>query len=446
MMNSIRARLIVVLILAMGGVWSIGVLWSYHSTRGQIEQVLDARLMESARMVSSMVSARSVDMSGGAGMSPWQAGEGYSRQLSCQIWRLDGTLMSSSDNAPLETMNDHQEGFGERELNGEVWRSYAIYNEDAGVRVLVGDKVEFRAHLIGDVVRGLLFPLLLVLPVIGGLIWWAVSRGLRPLERMASSLAGRDATRLEPLVAAGAPSELRPPIAALNALLTRVEQARDHERAFTSYAAHELKTPLAGLKTQAQIAIASDDPAIKEHALGQILRGVDRTDRLVRQLLDLAKVDMAEPQSAPGNTDINDVLADVLNDLGTLAQTRSVTVSIASAASIRLDRNKADLLHLALRNTIENAILVSNAGDQVVVSMDDSTEGFSITVSDCGPGMSDDEIATATARFYRGPHGSEMGSGLGLAIVEAVTRRLEGQLRFLPNTSKGLSVQLSAPA
>ena len=443
-MNSIRAGLIVALIAAVGAVWIAGVLWSYHSTQAQIEKVLDSRLMESARMVSSMMGERPTTFAASSNRSSiFQEGEGYSRQLTCQIWTLEGDLVSSSDNAPPESLAGSTEGFVEREIDGELWRSYTLINHDAGIRVTVGDKVDFRNNLIADVIKGLLLPLLLIMPVIGGLIWWSVSRGLKPLKKMADALSGRDASNLQPLHAAGVPTELVPPVTALNALLERVERARTHERSFTAYAAHELKTPLAGVKTQAQIALASKNEQIREKALSQILRGVDRTDHLVRQLLDLARIDIPETEVPVSTFPLSNVAREVTEDLLPLQTHRGVVVDLDIEQPDPPISTNSELLRLALRNVIENAILVSSPGQKVTVKLGAKEGKMYAAVVDEGPGMSADELSNATTRFYRGKNGAERGSGLGLSIVEAAMAKLGGSLTMQNRPQAGFEVELS---
>src|SRR5690606_33373767 len=180
------------------------------------------------------------------------------------------------------------------EIDGERWRVYAVVNPSLGVRVLVGDSLEIRERLIGDVIKGLLLPAIVIFPVLAALIWLSVGRGLAPLTRIAEGLAGRSALELHPVEDGSVPREVRPVIRAMNSLFGRVAEARDRERSFTAYAAHELKTPLAGLKTQAQIALRTDDPNVKRDALSHISTSVDRTSRMVRQLIDLAAVDAAQ--------------------------------------------------------------------------------------------------------------------------------------------------------
>lgn len=305
MMRSIRLRLFVILLASTGAVWLLAVLWTYFSVQHQVEKVLDARLTEAARMVSSLITDHHIDVAAAVNAATatdvplsFETEQGdYRRQLSCQIWSLEGQLVSRSESAPRISLSDHQDGFSETLVDGARWRVYAVVNPTLNVRVLVGDSLEIRDRLVADVVKGQLFPAVAILPVLALLIWLSVAQGLRPLNRIASLIAGRSADELHAIGETRAPSEIKPLLTSLNSLFRRVEEARDREKTFIAYAAHELKTPLAGLKTQAQVALRSEDKNVRAKALSQISKSVDRTGRLVRQLIDMASVDSADRRS-----------------------------------------------------------------------------------------------------------------------------------------------------
>ena len=287
-MISLRRRLFLILLVATGVIWLSAVIWIYQVSRAEVEHVLDTRLQEAARMVDSLVAdhmpasvAESVVIPGGEPTS-------YERQLSCQIWSLEGRLIARSAGAPVEQLAGPAPGFSERVVDGERWRIFTVDDAEKGVRVMIGDRLGLRDQLIADLIKGLLWPTLLVAPLLGLLIWVSLGRGLRPLGDITAALKARDAEDMRPIDASHAPEEIRPLANALNALFAKVEAARQQEREVTAFAAHELKTPLAGLKTQTQIALATSDDEIRNGALRQILSSVDRTTRLVRQLLVLA--------------------------------------------------------------------------------------------------------------------------------------------------------------
>ncbi len=450
-MTSIRIRLIAILLMTTGAVWCCAVFWTYLSTQHQLERVLDARLTEAARMVSSLITdhhievAAAVDAVAASDARPEFAAAqtGYNRQLSCQIWSLQGQLISRSESAPAVSLAGHAKGYEDTVINGERWRVYAVVNPALGVRVLVGDSLDMRGKLVGDVIKGQLIPALAIIPVLAALIWFSVDRGLAPLSRVAGTLSGRSADALQPVEESGAPREVRPLLNSLNALFQRVSAAREREKTFIAYAAHELKTPLAGLKTQAQVALKSDDDAIRNAALRHISTSVDRTGRLVRQLIDMAAVDSADASRMAGKASIPDVLTDVRADLDSLRTARTVTIKAhveVAREPVVYDRM---LLALALKNILENAILYAPAGSDVAVSVRREGNELHIEVADPGPGMTPEEAEHLMGRFNRGRHDGK-GTGLGLAIVDMAVRKLNGRLS-LEKRAKNFVAEITLP-
>lgn len=426
-MNSLRFRLFLILVAATGFVWLCAVGWIYFGSRNKVEHVLDTRLQEAARMVSSLVTNGDIASAGRNGTLPTLEPASYERQLSCQIWSLDGHLVAKSSGAPGSSLTDSPSGFSERVVEGETWRVYAIEDRAKGVRVLVGDRLGLREQLVKDLIKGLVAPAILIAPLLGFLIWASLGRGLLPLSLIAGELQRRGADDMSPVDAGHAPREVRPLAEALNALFGKVEAARRHEREITAFAAHELRTPLAGLKIQAQVAIAAADPGIREAALRQITSAVDRTTRLIRQLLAVSRLDAGSTEEAQAIDDVGDVVREIVEATGTAEQ--NVTIEIDPALH-QLDlRANRELLILALRNLHENAVLHMPDGGKVHWGFTRSRRGGAVLfVEDEGPGIPEDELSIVNQRFFRGRHKSASGSGLGLAIVELALRQIGARL------------------
>ncbi|MDT8853733.1 ATP-binding protein [Paracoccaceae bacterium Fryx2] len=447
-MISMRARLFLILLVATGALWLSAILWIQHSTRAEVERVLDARLSEAGRMVSSLISDHRVDVAQAAVMvqpEPFTEPADYVHQLSCQIWALDGTLVGQSGSAPEQPLTQGDAGFSQSIVDGVEWRVYSVVNEDLGVRVMIGDSMRVRDRLVNDVTAGLLLPAALIIPLLAGLIWIGVGRGLVPLDRMAQALAARPATDLSPLPDAPVPREIRPMTAALNGLFRRVSAAREHERSFTAFAAHELKTPLAGLKTQAQIAAMAPDEATRRTALARLERGVNRTDRMVRQLLDMATVEAEAESREHPPVSLAGVIAEVADDLAPLAQGRAQHIVQDAGAGCPLLTGNRFLVSAALRNLIENALQASPDGQEVRVSLRHEGAAWVCAVQDRGPGIAAADRARVTDRFYRGAGTQADGSGLGLAIVAAAMERIGGTLRLAPREGGGEMAELVLP-
>lgn len=426
-MTSLKRRLVLILLAATGVIWLCATGWIYASSRSELEHVLDTRLQEAARMVHSLVAGGNIAAAEAVAQATAPPEAGYERQLSCQIWSLDGRLVAKSGGAPEEALAGPAEGFSERTVNGEPWRVYTILDPDKGVRVMVGDRIGLRDRLVRDLVAGLLAPVIFIVPLLGLLIWISVGRGLAPLHAVAGDIAARDGEDMRPVAPASAPAEIRPLLEAINGLFAKVEAARRQERDVTAFAAHELRTPLAGLKTQAQIALAAHDAPTREGALRQILVSVDRTTRLVRQLLALAKLEGTPSPSleAPGETEAGALLRDIVRQTSKPATAHVVVDHALDGVKLKGDR---EALHLMLRNLHENAVehTVEHAAGGGTISWRPCAGG--LCVEDEGPGIPEDELPLVTRRFYRGRSRSGAGSGLGLTIATMAAARAGARL------------------
>lgn len=442
-MMSLRTRLFLILVAATGLIWLFAIGWIYVGTRHEVEGVLDARLQEAARMVASLVPTKGV-ATPEASHDALAGVPIYERQLSCQIWSLDGRLVARSSGAPSSRLSDTERGFSERDIDGETWRVFTVEDADKGIRVLVGDRLGIREHLVADIIKGLLAPTLLIVPLLGFLIWSSLASGLRPLRALANELQTRGADDMSPVRAGRAPAEILPMVAALNGLFEKVERARRHEREITAFAAHELRTPLAGLRTQAQVAIGASDPAARELALRQILVAVDRTTRLVRQLLAMANLDARHDARCDAIVNLGCAIDEIV---ATVPGRDRIRVEVDPALNETTVTANAELLTLALRNLHENAVHHGSGTGTVCWRAESKADATVIAVEDEGPGIPPDELPLATRRFFRGRHKSPTGSGLGLSIVELALRANGARLNLVNRTDRtGLRAEIVWPA
>jgi two-component system sensor histidine kinase QseC len=442
--SSLRTRLFIILVTATSLIWLFAIGWISVETKREVENVLDSRLEEAARMVSSLVTSNNVATEDSD--SPHiLAVPNYERQLSCQIWSLDGRLVARTHGAPDTSLSDSKAGLSERVTNGDRWRVFTIEVAGKGIRVLVGDRLGIREQLLADLIKGLLAPMAIIIPLLGFLIWASLNRGLRPLRLMASELQGRNADDMSPIEPGRVPTEIRPVVTSLNGLFSKVESARQREREITAFAAHELRTPLAGLRTQAQIAIATTDATTRDMALSQILVAVDRTTRLVRQLLSIAKLDASDNVGRDAYVNVGAAVEEIV-DLRPVWDHR-IHVVVDPALANTLCTANYELLILALRNLHENAIHHMPCGGTIRWYVKHHLQNTIISVEDEGPGIPEEELHLVTSRFFRGRHKSASGSGLGLAIVELALRANGASLNLANRTDRsGLRAETIWPA
>jgi len=315
--------------------------------------------------------------------------------------------------------------------------------------VQVAEPLAGRESLARHITLKMLLPTFIALPVLALLIWFGVGAGLRPLQQLKQEVKQRTASRLEPVAMAGVPEEVAPLVKALNDLFGRLQHAFEGERRFTADAAHELRTPLAALKIQAQVALRSTDATERHVALENVLRGVDRATRLVEQLLTLARVDPETAAIAFKQIDLRGLAAIVMRDLEPLAHAKQIEISLEEGVASNIPCNVFGddaQLGLLLRNLIDNAIRYTPVGGRVSVSVRNAA-GVTLEVRDTGPGIPEAEREQVQQRFYRIAGSGQDGSGLGLSIVRRIAELHGARLELRDNdTGSGLLARVLWPA
>ena len=429
-MTSMRLRIFLLLVLMTTLVWGGAVGWVQWQTRQEVQRVLDRRLMESARMVSSLIGETQVvpRMQAPASARDFE----HAPQLSCQIWTSDGSLVARSSSAPTEMLATAQEGFSEREINGERWRVYTVQVPDTTYRVMVGDSLGVRDGLINSVIQSLIIPAVLALLALGLLSWSVLNTGLKPVQRIAQALAVHDPKTLPPLEAPSDAAELHPIVEALNQLMQRVKNARQRETEFTAAAAHEIRTPLAGIRLQAQIAATTQDPNTRADALLHIQTSVDRTAALVGNLLTLAHEDegMTVGTDERSWTALSTLLGHATDDA------RLELVSPDTELFVEPTR-----FALVLVNLMSNAI--RHADKTIRIAIEAGPQGKVLVVEDDGEGVQAGDLPLLGQRFYRPSRSTSTGSGLGLSIAKVAAQAHNADLNFKPSGLGGLKVEIS---
>ena len=348
----------------------------------------------------------------------------------------------SRDAAPLP--RTAAEGFRDIDHAGSRWRVYALPNDVQLIQV-AQPLAQRRAQAIAITLR-LLAPLLLLVPAGAALLWWIVGRALRPLDELGTQLAQRQPGSAAPLAVEPLAGELRPMVAALNGLLQRLQAALEQQRAFSADAAHALRTPLAAVTLQAQLAQRAADGPERVAALQKLEAGVKRASQLVAQLLALARLDPDAAREPAVPLDLAQMARDVADELAPLAETARITLRTALPQAARALGHEA-ALRMALTNLLDNALRYTPAGGEVALAVREEAGTWRVEVGDSGPGLPADERERVFDRFYRGRDSRAPGSGLGLAIVREVAR-LHGGETFIGDGpgGRGLVVGFRLPS
>ena len=244
--------------------------------------------------------------------------------LGYALWR-DGQPLLSSLNLPPE-ITAQGPGFSTVEAQGTHWRVLQL-NID-GFQIWISENLIYRQHTMNLLLFYSLFPLLLALPLLGGLVWFGVARGLAPLREVQAEVQQRSARHLQPIAVEAVPLEIRGLIDELNLLLERLRTALEAERRLTSDAAHEIRTPLASLRTHAQVALRSEDPKAHARGLLQVSRSVERISTLMEQILLLARLDGDALLEQFHPVNLATLAEDVLSELARQAIDKDIELSL----------------------------------------------------------------------------------------------------------------------
>lgn len=415
--RSLQGRLLALVLGTTLCVWIATAALTWRDARHEIDELLDGHLAQAAALLVAQ-----------------QAGEGgddervdapilhrYAPRVVFQVFH-EGRLAMRSANAPAQPMVAAHDGavlqgFHTVRLDGRDWRVFATHGAERDVQVFVGEAERARDSILWAVLRSTLWPLAVALPLLALAGWWGVHRGVEPLRALGRTLAQRQAGDLRPVRVDGAPAEMQPMLDALDGLFARIASLLEGERRFTADAAHELRTPIAAIRAQAEVALAAQGEG-QRRALKRTLAGCDRATRLVDQLLTLSRLDAETPLP----DDVPDLAALVQRELAALAPSalaRRQELVFDSTGDCEVAGDET-LLAVLARNLVDNALLYSPAGAHVAVQVRRMKDDVELCVEDSGPGLAADDLARLGQRFFRVAGNEAAGSGLGWSIVQRI--------------------------
>jgi two-component system sensor histidine kinase QseC len=443
--RSLQGRLLVLVLGVVTGVWVAAAAMTWRDVRHELDELLDGHLAQAAALLV-VQQAREVEDDHDAADAPML--HRYAPKVAFQVFH-EGRLALRSTNAPDLPMTgaggSFKRGFRTVEIEGTAWRVFAAQGAERDVQVYVSERVDSRGSILWAVLRSTLWPMLVAFPLLALASGWAVHRGVAPLRKFGYALASRRPDALQPVVLEGAPTEMAPMLEELNALFTRIGRMMESERRFTADAAHELRTPIAAIRAQAQVALAEADGRQRRHALQATLQGCDRAIRVVEQLLTLSRL---EAGAAPELVvlDLAELARQAVSEAAPYALDKQQDIEVCAPKRC-LVRGDATLASLLVRNLIDNAIRYSPALARVRLSVIQSQRHVSVNVEDSGPGMHSEDTQRLGERFFRVLGTGEAGSGLGWSMVRRVASIHEASIQVGRSAELGgLSVRIDFPA
>ena len=449
---SIRKRLIAAILGVSVFIWMVSLGLIVTVAWQETSDVFDDALKEGARL--ALVLGANIQSKGSLAKSlPREASEPTKLKIYYQIVADDGRVLQRAERAPNQPFSPNLKE-SKRYLNvwvdGDLWRVYVLRATGQNFQVQIGQEWGERTAVLGEMAQNLAWPALLLLALLGSICWLAIRKLLAPIDVTAQRIASKSAQDLTEVPVQNEPKELQPIVLAFNSVLARLHRALQGERRFTADAAHELRTPLAALRMRIQLMqrqhAGAPHSTVDEVSLSSGLlplrNEVDRCTALVESLLMLARLDPQQP----------DQLAKELLDLP--EELAAVVAATPDHQVLRLEVNcevssvwaQPVLLHSALRNLVDNALRYSGPQGRVQLEAVSLESGVRIVVRDDGPGVSHQDRARLTERFFRVLGSGQTGSGLGLSIVEKIAALHGANLGFATGIDgTGLGVTLDFP-
>ncbi|WP_323017575.1 sensor histidine kinase [Castellaniella sp.] len=440
---TLLGRILLWMIVPLFVLWSIGIVITYFISLNIANSPYDRTLSSHLRLLRHEVEQQR--LSTGITLSESArtilAGSGDDTPTTWQILDANGHLMAGNPNIPTPenwTYDIDQVRYRNATLNHQAIRLAYLWGgrdrDGTGFLTVVAEPGEARATLQQEILTGMLTPQLIILPLAAMLAGLGLTQGLEPLSLLQEHMRRRKPSDLSPIRDDLAPAEIVPLIAAMNNVLQRLSASIESQRRFVANAAHQLKTPLAGIRTQCEIALREQEPARMRDSLQQLITGSQRATRLVNQLLLLARAESLDPNQSRTTEQLN---------LHTLAaEGTGAWVQTALQRGIDLGFESSDenlpvfgngiMIRELLNNLIDNALLYTPAGGQVTVRVLADGDLACLEVQDTGPGIPLDEQSQVFDRFYRILGHEAEGSGLGLAIVREVAEHHQASIAFLP--------------
>ena len=300
--------------------------------------------------------------------------------------------------------------------------------------VQVAETLDKRANLANEIIKGVILPQFIILPIVLALVWFALARGLSPLAELQQRIRARRPDDLSPIDSTQVPEEISPLVGSLNDMLGRLSQTIDMQKRFIADAAHQMKTPLAGMRMQSELALRQLDPDEIHRSLEQLAKSSESATRLVNQLLALAR---AENQPHTGlayeELDLNALARATVQDWVQASFAARLDLGFEASDAPAVIHGNALMLRELLSNLIDNALRYTPAGGSVTVRVRIDAQQAILEVEDTGPGIAPAERAHVFERFYRILGSTAPGSGLGLAIVREIAQQHGAEVEVFSN-------------
>lgn len=403
----------------------------FFKIREEASELCDALLKQVASTVPIPLSIQAIDNDS---IEPEE-------KVLIQIWDEKQQLNYTSDvtvGLPLYPKS----GFKTVRFHNEEWRTYSRRKQNLIVQIAQPTIVW--QTLAAKIALRSLFPLLILIPILAGLIWVVVGRSLKPLLLFTDAVKRRSPEALQPLALDGLSPEVIPVCHALNELLAKLDQSLSKQRAFIADAAHELRTPLAALKLQLQLVERTHDETQRQVGLEKLHERLDRANHLVHQLLTLARHEPGAEKKPQQELELRLLAEQVIIDFYPLALSKKIELGLDADPMTPNVMGNSEDLRILLNNIVDNAVRYTPEGGKVDMLLRYADNHVILKVIDNGPGIAQQDRLRVFDRFYRCEANETLGSGLGLSIAKNIVDMHAATLTLGNNPlESGLMVSIS---
>ncbi len=359
-----------------------------------------------------------------------------------QVWDQQGNLILHSVNAPATPLSEGDNGLTNTFIQGNKWHVFTIHDRKTNYTIIVASQLDKQNSLRISILQHDLILIFIMFPVAGLFVWLTLLFTLKKLKKLTDEVSHRAPDYLEPVDIEKVPREVEPLVLELNKFFGILKDAFARDKRFAADAAHELKTPLAAMKTQAQVALKASNPERRTTAIENVIAGVDRSTHIVQQLLTLNRL-------GPGSSikkqklDLEPIIREILAELAPNALHKNIELDFKAAqypAWIYADKASMAIL---VRNLIDNAIRYTFEDGKVHVSIINTPQHVIFRVTDTGPGIPPKLRDRIFERFFRVLGTKQSGSGLGLAIVHQIAQLHAAEINLeTPPSGFGLQIEI----
>ena len=410
-MKSIRRRLLITILAVLFLLTILLAAATYFSLRHEMDELYDGNMKQVAELLARTGIEDDVLAIDQTRSPRFKSAE----QFLIQIWQDDNLRYSS--HPAIHFPRQNAGGFADVMFEGKKWRYFSLMHGSDTIQT--AQNVSGRRDVIGEIYQVIAWPIIFQFPIVAGLIWVLVNYGLAPLGRISDLIHRRSSRFLDPLPVDNIPVELGVFVSALNDLLQRLQAALQAQRQLTADAAHELRTPLTAVKLQLDMvnrALNEDD---KAEMLATLEKGVERSIRLVQQLLELARNEPDQVEWQMEDADLKQIIDQVVEQEAMLANSKSIKLIVQSEPALVITANAPQMITM-ITNVVHNALIYTPAGGLVKINARRNNEQIILDIEDNGIGINEDERRRIFDRFYRATGTGVTGSGLGLSIVKNI--------------------------